>query len=148
MFKPAGFFGVLFLVLQVAAPGISASKAPVRGAHAIVVSTEPRASQVGVDILQEGGNAVDAAVAVAFALAVTHPAAGNIGGGGFMMIRVAKTSEIVAVDYRETAPGTASRTMYQDDKGNVIKNMSTVGYRAAGIPGTVAGLALAGATAC
>jgi len=143
MFKPARLFGVLFLVLQVAAPGICASKAPVRGAHAMVVSTEPRASQVGVDILQKGGNAVDAAVAVAFTLAVTHPAAGNLGGGGFMMIRLVKTGEAVAVDYREIAPGAAGRTMYQDDNGNVIKNASTVGYRAAGVPGTVAGLALA-----
>jgi len=143
MVKAARLCAGLFLVLQVAAPGISASKAPVRGAHAMVVSTEPRASQVGVHILQKGGNAVDAAVAVGFALAVTHPAAGNIGGGGFMMIRPANTGEPVALDYRETAPGGASRTMYQDEKGNVIKEASTVGYRAAGVPGTVAGLALA-----
>jgi gamma-glutamyltranspeptidase/glutathione hydrolase len=109
----------------------------------MVVSTEPRATQVGVDILQSGGNAVDAAVAVGFALAVTHPAAGNLGGGGFMLVRLAATGENVAVDYRETAPGSANRNMYQDADGNVIKEELTVGYRASGVPGTVAGLALA-----
>ncbi len=143
MVKSARFFGILFVLLQGVMPAFPASKAPVRGAHAMVVSTEPRATQVGVEILQLGGNAVDAAVAVGFALAVTHPAAGNLGGGGFMMIRLEKTGESVAVDYRETAPGGASRTMYQGVSGDVIKDASTIGYRASGVPGTVAGLALA-----
>ncbi len=143
MIRPARIFAVLMLAVLGIAPGISASRAPVRGAHAMVVTTEPRASQVGLDILQRGGNAVDAAVAVGFALAVTHPSAGNLGGGGFMMIRIARTGETVVIDYRETAPGRASRTMYQDEKGDVIKHASTIGYRAAGIPGTVAGLSLA-----
>ncbi len=142
MVKLARLLGVLFILVG-AIPASPASKAPVRGAHAMVVTTEPHASQVGVDVLQMGGNAVDAAVAVGFALAVTHPAAGNLGGGGFMMIRLAKTGESIAVDYRETAPGGASRTMYQDESGNVIKDASTIGYRASGVPGTVAGLALA-----
>ncbi|HYK87370.1 MAG TPA: gamma-glutamyltransferase [Acidobacteriota bacterium] len=143
MMRSARCLGVLFLVILGVVPGAAASKAPVRGAHAMVVSTEPHATEVGVDILQTGGNAIDAAVAVGFALAVTHPAAGNLGGGGFMMIRLAKTGEFVAVDYREKAPGAASRTMYQDEKGEIIRDSSTIGYRASGVPGTVAGLALA-----
>ncbi len=143
MIRPARTPVLLYLLTQTALPAISASRAPVRGAHAMVVTTEPRASQVGVDIMRSGGNAVDAAVAVGFALAVTHPAAGNLGGGGFMMIRIAQTGEVAVVDYRETAPAAASRAMYQDENGNVIKDASTVGYRASGVPGTVAGLVLA-----
>jgi gamma-glutamyltranspeptidase/glutathione hydrolase len=121
---------------------LGASKAPVRGAHGMVVTTEPRATRVGIDVLARGGNAVDAAVAVGFALAVTHPSAGNLGGGGFMMIRRA-SGEVVVVDYREAAPAAASRGMYLNALGDVIKGASTVGYRASGVPGTVAGLALA-----
>jgi gamma-glutamyltranspeptidase/glutathione hydrolase len=124
-------------------PGLAASRAPVRGTHAMVVSTEPRATQVGIDMLKRGGNAVDAAVAVGFALAVTHPSAGNLGGGGFMLIRLAGTGEAVLVDYRETAPAGAGRDMYLDGQRNVIPDASTVGYRASGVPGTVAGFALA-----
>jgi gamma-glutamyltranspeptidase/glutathione hydrolase len=131
-----------FLALVIL-PGLAASRAPVRGTHAMVVSTEPRATQVGIDILKRGGNAVDAAVAVGFALAVTHPSAGNLGGGGFMLIRLAGTGETVLVDYRETAPAGAGRDMYLDGQGNVIPDASTVGYRASGVPGTVAGFALA-----
>src|SRR5215472_9849146 len=92
-------------------------------------------------LLQAGGNAVDAAVAVGFALAVTYPFAGNIGGGGFMLIRMA-SGEAVFVDYREEAPGRASRNMYLDAAGNQIKGLSLVGPLASGVPGTVAGLAL------
>lgn len=108
----------------------------------MVVSSEPWASKAGLEILRAGGNAVDAAVAVGFALAVTHPIAGNIGGGGFMLIRLPK-GETVVVDYREAAPAAASRDMYLNAQGEVIPEGSTVGARAAGIPGTVAGLALA-----
>ncbi|HEV8433354.1 MAG TPA: gamma-glutamyltransferase, partial [Thermoanaerobaculia bacterium] len=99
------------------------------------------ASRVGVEVMKKGGNAVDAAVAVAFALAVTWPAAGNLGGGGFMLIREADGKE-EAIDYRETAPAAATRDMYLDASGNVIKGASTDGYKAVGVPGTVAGLAL------
>ena len=115
---------------------------PVAARHGMVASSEPLASQAGVEILRAGGNAVDAAVAVAFALAVTFPQAGNLGGGGFMLIRMANGNAIV-VDYREQAPAAASRTMYQDAQGRLIPGASTIGARAAGIPGTAMGLALA-----
>src|SRR2546427_3873299 len=108
----------------------------------MIVSAEPLASDVGLEILEAGGNAVDAAVAVGFALAVTHPYAGNIGGGGFMLLRMA-TGEAVVVDYREEAPAAASRNMYLDAKGELAPEASIVGARAVGVPGTVAGLALA-----
>src|SRR5205823_4394971 len=91
---------------------------------------------------KRGGNAVDAACAVALALAVTYPAAGNLGGGGFMLIRLAD-GRSVSIDYRETAPARASRTMYLDSAGNIVSKASLVGYRAMGVPGTMAGLALA-----
>ncbi|MEQ1822632.1 MAG: gamma-glutamyltransferase [Fimbriimonadaceae bacterium] len=104
----------------------------------MVVSDSQIASEVGAQIMRQGGNAVDAAVATGFALAVTHPAAGNIGGGGFMIVRMADGRE-VAIDYRETAPTSATRDMYLDPSGTPTKD-SLIGYRAAGIPGTVAGL--------
>ncbi|HWD37645.1 MAG TPA: gamma-glutamyltransferase [Fimbriimonas sp.] len=115
---------------------------PVVAKHGIVASSSSIASQVGVDIMKEGGNAIDAACAVGFALAVTHPAAGNLGGGGFMLIRLAN-GLAVTVDYREIAPLAARSTMYQDEQGNVVPGLSLVGYKASGVPGTVAGLALA-----
>jgi len=115
---------------------------PVAGRNGMVVSSEPLASQAGVEILQAGGNAVDAAVAVGFTLAVTFPQAGNLGGGGFMLIRMASGDSIV-VDYREQAPAAATRGMYQDAQGNLIPGASTEGARAVGVPGTVRGLALA-----
>ncbi len=115
---------------------------PVRSQHGMVSSSDAIASKVGVDILKKGGNAIDAAVAVALTLAVTWPAAGNIGGGGFMLIRKADGTTTV-IDYRETAPANAHRNMYVDDKGNLVANASTDGYRAVGVPGTIAGLALA-----
>src|SRR3984957_11819515 len=113
----------------------------VRGSHAMVVTDEVLGSEAGVAILKQGGNAVDAAVAVAFALAVVEPAAGNIGGGGFMLVRLAdgKTNFF---DYREVAPAKATRDMYIQD-GNLIPDASTLGYRSVAIPGTVAGLELA-----
>jgi len=115
---------------------------PVAGRSGMVASSEPLASQAGVEILRAGGNAVDAAVAVGFAMAVTFPQAGNLGGGGFMLIRMSSGDAIV-VDYREQAPAAATRGMYQDAQGNVIPGASTTGARAAGVPGTVMGLALA-----
>jgi gamma-glutamyltranspeptidase/glutathione hydrolase len=115
---------------------------PVRARHGIVASTSPIASRVGAEIMQRGGNAIDAAVAVGLALAVTWPSAGNLGGGGFMMVhRASGDTEII--DYRERAPLAASRDMYLDKDGNIIKDASTVGYQAIGVPGSVAGLALA-----
>ncbi len=123
---------------------VAASREPVRAKHGIVASTNEVASRVGVDVLKRGGNAIDAAIAVAFALAVTHPAAGNLGGGGFMMIRL-KNGKTTAIDYREMAPAAATRNVYLDQQGNVIKGEGgpLVGYRAAGVPGTVRGMELA-----
>jgi gamma-glutamyltranspeptidase/glutathione hydrolase len=111
------------------------------GTRGAVAGPEAHASEVGLAVLREGGNAVDAAVAVAFALAVTHPEAGNVGGGGFMVVRMAD-GRLGAIDYRETAPRAAHRDMYLDARGEPTRE-SIVGPRAAGIPGTVAGLALA-----
>jgi len=108
----------------------------------MVVSDEKRASEVGIEILKRGGNAVDAAVAVAFALAVVEPEAGNIGGGGFMLVRLAN-GQAKFVDYREVAPAAASRDMYLTPDGELEPEASVVGYRSAAVPGTVAGLALA-----
>jgi gamma-glutamyltranspeptidase/glutathione hydrolase len=111
------------------------------GTHGAVTSAELRASEVGLEILRKGGNAVDAAVAVGFALAVTHPSAGNLGGGGFMVVRMADGTT-AAIDYREEAPSGASRDMYLDKKGEPT-NERLLGPKAAGIPGSVAGLGLA-----
>jgi gamma-glutamyltranspeptidase/glutathione hydrolase len=130
------------LFLFIAIPLSAASRLPVRAKHGMVASVDVIASNVGADIMRRGGNAVDAAVAVALTLAVTWPEAGNIGGGGFMLIRKADGTE-EAIDYRERAPLAATRNMYLDANGNVIKDASLVGYRASGIPGTIAGLALA-----
>ncbi|HYL21866.1 MAG TPA: gamma-glutamyltransferase [Gemmatimonadales bacterium] len=111
---------------------------PVDGAHGVVVSSHQVASDVGVEILRRGGNAVDAAVAVAFTLAVVHPVAGNIGGGGFMVIR-RHDGTVRALDFRETAPSAATRDMYIDASGNPT-DASLTGHRSAGVPGTVAGM--------
>jgi len=108
-------------------------------ASAAVVSVDPIASNIGIEILKEGGNAVDAAVATAFALAVTWPAAGNLGGGGFMLIYL-KNGEATAIDYREKAPEKATPRMFLNDKGEVEANKSGVGYLVVGVPGTVKGL--------
>ena len=146
-------FAAVFVLLVSSCPpffqhpqpnALAASRQPVRARHGIVAATNQLASRVGVDILQRGGNAVDAAIAVAFALAVTHPAAGNLGGGGFMMIRL-KNGRTTAIDYREMAPAAATRDIYLDQNGNLIKGEggSLLGYRAAGVPGTVRGMELA-----
>mgnify|MGYP002401184595 CR=1 FL=1 len=120
----------------------AASRDPERGRHGMVSSVSEIASQVGADILKRGGNAVDAAVAVGLALAVVWPSAGNLGGGGFMVIRRAD-GKATAIDYREMAPAAAHRNVYLDEKGEYIRESSTYGHRAAGVPGTVAGLAYA-----
>src|SRR4029077_5417297 len=121
-------------------------KQAVRAAHRMVVTDEQLGSQAGVEILKRGGNAVDAAVAVAFALAVVEPAAGNIGGGGFMLVRLAD-GRTEFLDYREVAPGKATRNMYIGADGKLLPDASVagpvLGYRSVAVPGTVAGLELA-----
>src|SRR5688572_22118136 len=128
-------------LLGVGAGSLLCARQPVRARHAMVVTEEPLAADVGVSVLRSGGNAVDAAVAVALALAVTYPVAGNLGGGGFILKRLAdgRTSFI---DFRERAPAKATRNMYLDKAGNVTED-SLIGWRASGIPGTVRGLELA-----
>ncbi len=111
----------------------------IAGENGLVVSTQPLADMAGQAILDKGGNAIDAAVAVGYALAVVHPQAGNIGGGGFAIIHT-QGGQDYALDFREMAPGAATRDMYLDDKGNVVPLASTRTYLAAGIPGTVAGM--------
>ena len=115
---------------------------PVKEQHGMVASVDALATQVGVDILKQGGNAVDAAVAVGFALAVTHPQAGNLGGGGFMMLRTA-SGRTTAIDFREMAPARASRDMFLDANGNADSKRSLTSHLATGTPGSVAGFALA-----
>jgi gamma-glutamyltranspeptidase/glutathione hydrolase len=117
---------------------VSPSHAP----KAMVATVQPEASQVGVDILQKGGNAVDAAVAIGFALEVVYPEAGNIAGGGFMLFRRGN-GEVHFLDYREKAPAKATADMYLDSKGNVIPELSTLGYKSVGVPGSVAGMVYA-----
>jgi gamma-glutamyltranspeptidase/glutathione hydrolase len=132
---------ITLLGVGAAAPA-TASVHPVHAQHAIVVSVHELASHIGVEIMQAGGNAVDAAVATGFALAVVHPAAGNIGGGGFMLIRMAD-GKTHFLDYREMAPAAATRDMYLDGQGNVIPGASGIGYKAIGVPGSVAGMVYA-----
>jgi len=127
------------------APGLLAqdpNAQPTRAPHAMVVSVQHNASDAGLEILKKGGNAVDAAVAVHFALAVTYPFAGNLGGGGFMLIRE-KSGRTHFLDYREMAPAAASRDMYLDAEGKIIPGASTAGYKSSGVPGSVAGMVYA-----
>lgn len=112
---------------------------PVHARHGMVASVHELASDAGVQMMRAGGNAIDAAVATGFALAVVYPEAGNLGGGGFMLIRL-HDGAVHFLDFRETAPGKASATMYQDARGNVIPNLSRIGYLASGVPGSVKGL--------
>src|SRR5271167_531840 len=125
-----------------AAPGVAGSIEPVHAQHGIVVSVHELASRAGVEMMQAGGNAVDAAVATGFALAVVHPAAGNLGGGGFMLIRMAD-GKAHFVDYREKAPAAAKPDMYLDAQANVIEGASEIGYKSIGVPGSVAGMVYA-----
>ncbi|HEY0271405.1 MAG TPA: gamma-glutamyltransferase, partial [Sphingomonas sp.] len=119
--------------------GALADARPVTARHAMVVSDQHLATEVGVKILKAGGNAVDAAVAVGYALAVTDPCCGNIGGGGFMLIHLAGGRNLF-LDFREKAPGKATATLFQDAAGNVIPDESVKSWRAIGVPGTVMGL--------
>lgn len=116
---------------------------PVSAPQGMVATSHPLATEVALDVLKNGGNAIDAAVTAGFALAVTQPRSGNIGGGGFMLISKGDGSDPEAIDYREKAPAAATETMFQDDTGSVVKNRSRFTHLAAGVPGTVAGLALA-----
>jgi gamma-glutamyltranspeptidase / glutathione hydrolase len=133
---------LIFAMLVVVVPCVFASTNPVHAPHAMVVSVHQLASQVGAEIMRGGGNAVDAAVATGFALAVVHPPAGNIGGGGFMLIRMAD-GKAHFLDYREKAPAAATRDMYLDAQGNVIPGASEIGYKSIGVPGSVAGMVYA-----
>src|ERR1043165_9065080 len=119
----------------------AASPAPVAAKNGMVVTAQQHATRVGVEILKNGGNAVDAAIAVGYALAVVYPAAGNLGGGGFMTVQFADGRKTF-IDFREVAPLAAKPTMYLDAAGNVIPDLSTRGFLAAGVPGTVSGFAL------
>src|SRR6185437_4589278 len=130
-------------VAPVARPPAIAPAQAILAHNGVVVAQESRAARIGVEILDRGGNAIDAAVAVGFTLAVTYPRAGNIGGGGFMVIHLAKPGRDVAIDYRETAPAAASATMFLDAQGNPDPAKSRDSALSIGVPGTVAGLALA-----
>ncbi|MDV5389889.1 gamma-glutamyltransferase [Shewanella xiamenensis] len=120
-----------------------ATAQPVWAKHGMVASQETLASRTGVDILKQGGNAVDAAVAVAFSLAVTLPRAGNIGGGGFMLVHLAKENKTIAIDYREMAPSKAKKDIFLDENGNAVTKLSREHGLAVGVPGTVMGMSLA-----
>ncbi len=132
-----------------AVPASPASQAPVdfgrlaMGAHGAVVSVDGHASSVGIEVLRDGGNAIDAAIAVGMALAVTHPQAGNLGGGGFMVIYLAEEGRYTTIDFREKAPAAATRTMYLGEDGKPVRGLNYVGWKAVGVPGTVAGFGTA-----
>ena len=117
----------------------AASRQPATGEKGVVVSSQRLASEVGAEILRGGGNAVDAAVAVGYALSVVNPCCGNIGGGGFATLRLADGRELF-LNFRERAPLAATEAMYLDEKGEVIENLSLKGYKAVAVPGTVLGL--------
>ena len=129
----------LIVAVAIACAALTSWAGEARGKGGAVASRSPLATEVGVDVLRRGGNAVDAAVAVGFALAVTHPSAGNLGGGGFMVIRLAN-GDVVANDHREKAPARAHRDMFLDAEGDVVPGLSTASHLAAGVPGTVDGL--------
>lgn len=129
----------LLFLLSFSVLAQTTQKPLIEGKQGMVVSTHPAASEIGLAILKKGGNAIDAAVAVNFALAVCHPSAGNIGGGGFLVYRD-KSGNVKALDYREKAPAAASRDMYLDAEGNIIPGKSMTGIFSVGVPGTVAGM--------
>jgi gamma-glutamyltranspeptidase/glutathione hydrolase len=131
------FFLLLFISFSIFSQ--NTQKPVIEGKNGMVVSTHPAASAIGLEILKKGGNAIDAAVAVNFALAVCHPSAGNIGGGGFLVYRD-KSGDVKALDYREKAPSASSRDMYLDADGKIIPGKSMTGIFSVGVPGTVAGM--------
>ncbi len=130
---------VLAALILITTPALAADPSPVPAVHGMVVTAQRFATEVGVHVLRGGGNAADAAVAVAYALAVTYPAAGNIGGGGFMTLRLAD-GRTTFLDFREKAPHAGTETMFLDAQGNVVPDRSTKTWFAVGVPGTVAGL--------
>src|SRR3989442_2356067 len=134
------FFVLLLLSLVLPA---HAGDGAVTARHGMVVAQEARAAKIGVEVLAKGGNAVDAAIATGFALAVTYPRAGNIGGGGYMVIHRAGRNADVAIDYRERAPAATTREIFLDPNGEADPRESRDSALAIGVPGTVAGLALA-----
>ncbi len=129
----------ILIITSITSLAPAADPDPVFAEHGMVVSAHRLASEIGIEIMQKGGNAIDAAVATGFALAVVYPNAGNIGGGGFMVAHLTDGT-IFTLDFREKAPAAASRNMYLDDNGEVIKNKSTYTHQAAGVPGSVDGL--------
>jgi gamma-glutamyltranspeptidase/glutathione hydrolase len=135
---------IVAILVPLQTGALASYREPVYAKHAVVASQHPVASKIGIDILKRGGNAVDAAIGIGLALAVVYPEAGNIGGGGFMLIRK-PNGETAAIDYREMAPAAANRNIFVDKDGNLIKGegSSDVGYRASGVPGTLAGFELA-----
>lgn len=139
MIKTSWRPSVLLLSLLISPQLFAASEPAVEAKKGMVVSSQHLASQIGADILNAGGNAVDAAVAVGYAQAVVNPCCGNIGGGGFMTIHLANGKDLF-INFRETAPEAASANMYLDKNGNLIKDASLYGYLASGVPGTVKGL--------
>ncbi|WWS80486.1 gamma-glutamyltransferase [Agrobacterium vitis] len=142
LFPSSSLLTALAMVLAPMTSLHAASPAPVEGRNGMVVTAQHLATDIGVTVLKSGGNAVDAAVAVGYALAVTYPTAGNIGGGGFMTIRL-KDGRTDFIDFREKAPLAAKKDMYLDDKGEIVPRASLDGYLAVGVPGTVKGLELA-----
>ena len=135
------FIGIICCISVVvsASTGQAASFRPEKSTDGAVVATSAYATEAGKRVLREGGNAIDAAVAIGYTMAVTHPVAGNLGGGGFALIRMAD-GRPDSLDFREMAPGKATRNMYLDAAGNVVPRLSLDGYLAAGVPGTVAGM--------
>lgn len=137
---PVALLAVALVVgVAVASPQLAEPSRQAAGAHGAVVSVESNATRIGIEVLQDGGNAIDAAIAVGLALAVTHPQAGNIGGGGFMVIYLADEDRYTTLDFRERAPAAATASMYLGDDGRPMRGANYVGWRAVGVPGTVAG---------
>ena len=128
---------------EAGSPAPAAILAPASALHGMVATQEKQATEIGVDILRRGGNAVDAAVAVGFALAVTLPEAGNLGGGGFMLVHLAGQNKTIAIDYRETAPSDTPQTVFLDEHGNAVPAKSRDSGLGIGVPSTVAGLSYA-----
>jgi gamma-glutamyltranspeptidase/glutathione hydrolase len=140
--KSVALSSALIFIAAVYSPSFAAAPAPVKAEHGMVVTAQRLASEIGVEVMKKGGNAIDAAVAVGYALAVVHPSAGNIGGGGFMTMRF-KDGKSTFLDFRERAPLAATKDMYLDKDGNPIKGASLDGYLAIGVPGSVAGFEMA-----
>src|SRR5580704_17531850 len=133
------FFYPIFIILTLVANSSAAGDKPVAAKHAMVVTEQVLATQVGMDILKAGGNAIDAAVAVGYALAVVNPCCGNLGCGGFMTVHLANGRDIF-LNFRERAPLAATATMFVDAQGKIMGDKSTRGYLAVAVPGTVLGL--------